>query len=192
MTSGGEVRLAGKRMDNRTGLTFKKALVFLIEGINKVSTAVGLAGGYTTITLSVALTFYEVIARYVFNRPTHFTLESCLMLQVLIVATTTAYILKEEGHVSMGFITERLSRATRNWVTCITSFFGLLYCAFLCTLLWKTAVWNVHVHMVTEDLEWPVAPFQFALCAGLALLGLQFIARSYRYYKLATGAAGAE
>ena len=163
-----------------------------MEVINRISEWVGKVGGYTTVTLSVALTFYEVIMRYGFNSPTRFSLESCLMLQVLIVGTTTAYILKEEGHVGMGFITERLSHTVRNWLTCVTSIFGVFYAAFLCVLLWETAVWNVQVGMVTEDLEVPLAPLQFALFGGLALLGLQFIARSYKYYRLAVGGDGTE
>ena len=166
-----------------------KGLVYTLKGIDKISELVGKVGGYATVSLSVALMSFEVIMRYGFNRPTRFSLESCLILQVLIVATTAAYILKEEGHVSMDFVTERLSPVTRNWLTCITSFFGLFYCAFLCVLLWKTAMWNATIGMVTEDMEIPVAPIQFALFGGLALLGLQFIARSYKYYTLAVAAA---
>jgi TRAP-type C4-dicarboxylate transport system permease small subunit len=168
----------------------KRIIGSVADGISNISHWVGKVGGYATVSLIVGLMFYEVVSRYVFNSPTKFTLETVLLLQMLFVATSAAYILKEEGHVTIGFVTDRLSDNVRNWLTCATSILCALYCAFVCLQLWKTAIWNVRVHAVTDRMDFPIAPFQFFLIAGLALLGLQFIARSYKYYKM-TGRATA-
>lgn len=164
--------------------TVKSGIVTIIEGIDKVSELTGKIGGYTTLILIIAIMFYEVIARYVFNSPTTFALEFSIFFQILLVATTAPYILKKEGHVSIGLLMERFSENTRNWLLCITSIIGSLYCAFLSVEMWKTASWSLKVKTASETVGVPLAPIQFALFAGLVLLSLQFISRSLKYYKL--------
>ena len=162
----------------------KRIIGSVADRISSISDRVGKVCGYTIVTLIVGLMFFEVISRYIFNSPTKFTLETVLLLQMMFVAVSAAYILKEEGHVTIGFVTDRLSDNVRNWLTCVTSIICALYCAFVCLQLWKTATWNFSVGSVTDVMDFPIAPFQFFLMAGFALLGLQFIVRSYEHYRM--------
>jgi TRAP-type C4-dicarboxylate transport system permease small subunit len=52
--------------------------------------------------------------------------------------------------------------------------------------MWINALWNMHVGKYTENLELPVAIFQFTLFGGFVLLALQFIEKIFKHYKMAT------
>jgi TRAP-type C4-dicarboxylate transport system permease small subunit len=166
------------------GVTPPKSQVKLFNVISAVSVWVGKVGGYSAIILIIGLMFFEVIMRRVFHRPTTFTLETVLILQAMFVATSAAFILRSEGHVSVTFVTDRLSENLRHWFLCVTSLVSVAFCALICIELWNSAVWNLRTHLATDVMLFPIAPFQFALIAGFVLLGLQFIVRSYEQYKM--------
>ena len=157
------------------------------RAIGKTSGAVGTYGGRTVLVLIVLIMVYEVVARYVFNRPTMWALEFAVYAQVLLVALSAAYVLREEGHVCIGLVIEQLSERTRNWLVCANSIIGALYCIVLSIQMWNTARWSFTVSTASETMGVPLAPIQFILLGGLALLSLQFLARSAAYGKKARG-----
>ena len=114
-----------------------KAVSFPFSWINKTSDFVGKTGGYAALVLVICVMFYEVVARYVFDSPTRFALEYSIMIQMLLVSLAASYILREEGHVSIGIVVENLSEMTRHWFMVVTSIIGAMYCTLLCLTLWK-------------------------------------------------------
>lgn len=155
------------------------------DGVDRVATAVGRIGGYGAILLTIFLVVYEVVARYVFNSPTQFTLEFGLILQIVVVAAAAAYVLKEGGHVGIELITERLSARARAWAGCVHAVFGFALCALYGRQLWGSGAWSLKINRLTEDVEMPLAPFQFLLLAGIVLLAVQFVVQGYRSYAAA-------
>lgn len=162
----------------------KRVVGHILDIISKASEWIGKIGGYCSIGLLISMMFLEVIMRYVFNRPTKFTIEFALFFQILAVAAASAYVLKAGGHISIQFITDMFSEKVRNRVLSIASIVGMLFSGFMCLQLWRTASWNLKVNLVTQTLGIPIAPFQFALFAGFALMGLQFLVQSYKHYKM--------
>ncbi|MBW7923158.1 MAG: TRAP transporter small permease [Burkholderiaceae bacterium] len=149
-----------------------------------VGAASGFVGKYAASALLVAIVLimaYEVVARNLFGRPTTWALEYAIYSQILFVALSAAYVLREEGHVSIGLVLEQLSQRKRNGLLCISSIAGAVYCAVLTVQMWKTASWSLRVGTASETMGVPLAPLQFVLAAGLCLLGLQFIARGFAY-----------
>ena len=164
----------------------KRGLIGTIaDGVDWISGIIGKFVGYSAVVLTVISLFYEVIARYVFNSPTKFTLETGLIMQVIIVSAAAAYILKEGGHVSIELVTERLPNRVRHWMNFISSIIGALLCLLFCVQMWRTASWSSHIGNLTETLEIQIGPIQFFMFGGFALLGVQFLVRSYRFYLLA-------
>jgi TRAP-type C4-dicarboxylate transport system permease small subunit len=157
----------------------------IADGIDWISGIIGKFIGYSAVVLTVISLFYEVIARYVFNSPTKFTLETGLIMQVILVSSAAAYILKEGGHVSIELVTERLPVRVRHWMNFITSIMGALLCLLFCVQVWRTASWSSHIGNLTETLEIRIGPIQFFMFGGFALLGIQFLVQSYRSYLLA-------
>lgn len=163
----------------------KSAPVALMQAflhvIEKTSGAVGKYGGRTVLVLIILIMVYEVIARYVFNKPTMWALEFAVYAQVLLVALSVAYVLREEGHVCIGLVIEQFSEKKRHWLMCVNSIIGALFCAVLSVQMWNTARWSLKVSTASETMGVPLAPIQFILLGGLILLSLQFLARSYKY-----------
>lgn len=153
----------------------------IIRIIGATSGLLGKYGGRSMLVLIILIMVYEVVARYVFGRPTMWALEYSIYSQVLLVALSAAYVLREEGHVAVGLVLERCSERRRNWLICVSSIAGAVYCAVLTIQMWNTASWSFRVNTASETMGVPLAPLQFVLTAGMCLLGLQFLARSYAY-----------
>lgn len=163
--------------DRREGL-----LPWLADGVDRLSGFLGRVIGYTALIGSVSLMFYEVLARYVFDRPTRFTIEYGLILQIVLVGGAAAYVLREGGHVEIELITERLSPRARRWAGVVQSACGVAVSVIFAWQVWGSAAWSLQIHKLTLDMQQPVAPFQFFLFGGLCLLGLQFAVRGLRFY----------
>jgi len=153
----------------------------ILRAIAAVSGFVGKYGGRSLLMLIIFVMVYEVVARYVFGRPTIWALEIAIYSQVLFVALTAAYVLREEGHVSMGLLLEQFTERRRNWYLCASSIMGAIYSAVVMIQMWNTASWSLRVSTASETVGIPLAPLQFVLTAGLFLLVLQFVARSIEY-----------
>ena len=150
-------------------------------GIDGTSGFIGRYGGRALLAIIIFIMVYEVIARYVFNSPTDWALEFAIYGQVLLVALSAAYVLREEGHVSIGLVIEQFSERTQHWFVCANSIIGALYCIVLSIQVWNTARWSYQVKTASDTVGVPLAPLQFILFGGLVLLSLQFLSRSYRY-----------
>lgn len=156
----------------------------LFKSIEWLSVRLGFVA-YASLIILIAVTFYEIIARYLFQSPTIWSLETGLLAQVVFVAMSGAYVLKEEGHVSVELITERLTVRARNTVLFLTSMISALLYGFMAYQLLNTGLFALRVMKRTTTLGLLLFPFQFLLALGLAVFALQFIARSYKYYQLA-------
>lgn len=163
----------------------RRAISSAAQNIDRFTVFLGKVFGCVTVIVTVGLLFYEVIVRYVFNSPTRFTLEVGLIMQIVLVSLASAYALMVGAHVKIELLTERLPHKARNWLNFFNSITGTLFCLLLCVILWRTGSWSLKVGNYTEMLELPLAPLQFLMFGGMALLGVQFLFRSYRSYVLA-------
>ncbi len=157
------------------------SLPAILRAIGAVSGFVGKYGARSLLVLIIFVMVYEVVARYVFGRPTTWALEFAIYSQVLFVALSAAYVLREEGHVSMGLLLERFTERRRNWFMCANSIMGAIYSAVVSIQMWNTANWSLRVGTASETVGIPLAPLQLVLTAGLFLLVLQFVARGVAY-----------
>lgn len=170
----------------------RNAAPTIVRIVDATSGLLGKYGGRSMLVLIILIMVYEVIARYVFGRPTMWALEYSIYSQVLLVALSAAYVLREEGHVAVGLVLERCSERRRNWLICASSIVGAGYCAVLTIQMWNTASWSFRVNTASETMGVPLAPLQFILTAGMCLLGLQFLARSYVYGRKALQATSTD
>jgi len=137
---------------------------------------------YVGIGVVLLVVLWEVASRNFFNAPTQWSVEVATLGQALLACLGAAYVLQEEAHISVDFVTERLSEKQRDWVFCIESIIGFFLVAFFTFQLFKDGLWSMHINKVTDNALLPIFPFQLICTIGLAIMAVQFIIRSRKYY----------
>ncbi len=127
------------------------------------------------ITLAVCV---NVIMRYVFNRPIIGVEEITEQLLLFITFLGTAWLLKNEGHVTVDFVVIRLSPRTQAILTIISSLFGVLislaFTWYGTKVAWANFVKGAYFSTI---LELPKAPFFAVIPLGSFFLLVQFLRR---------------
>ncbi len=94
--------------------------------VDSISAVFGLAGG-TLLILAAFVICYEVVARYVFNSPTIWSLELSVLIVLPAVFLAVGYGLKEGSHVKVEFLLNFLSAKTCQVLEIASNFFVLVY-----------------------------------------------------------------
>jgi TRAP-type C4-dicarboxylate transport system permease small subunit len=145
-----------------------KAARSLIERIIR-STAT--AGMIVLIPLML-ITTGDVLGRSVFNKPITGTFELSEYMLAVVVLLGAAYTQQVKGHVTVEFLTSRLSRRTEQVCRVITLALSL----FIVTILvWQGFTLAIEETGVTDQLRIPRAPFKMLVGIGCGLLWLQIL-----------------
>ena len=131
------------------------------------------------IMLSVGL---EVIVRYFFNRPMIWVTEvtECLLLYTTFLGT--GWLLREEGHVKVDIILNRLKPRTTAFLGILSSLVGIFVSSML-TYYGMSLTWNYlrrGIYTPTA-MEIPVAAIHVIIPIGSFMLLIQFVRRTGRF-----------
>jgi TRAP-type C4-dicarboxylate transport system permease small subunit len=150
--------------------------------LNKISTALGWLGFVSVIALTL-LIGHDVFMRYVLLSPTRWTLEVAMGIQMLFGFLCAGYVLREGGHIRMQLFTEHISLKKRLWLFMVTSGLGFLLCVVLAYYSWLMTVSSYRIGELTSLVEYPIWWLKAIILVGFSLLGLQFVAETYKYYR---------
>ena len=122
--------------------------------------------------------FYEVVARYVFQSPTEWSLELTGYALVWAGFLGAAYALQLARHVEVDLIVERLSMRASRRLRLVTDLIAFVFCAVVV----RYGISFVHHSYVTDaasvsPLRVPLFLPELGVPLGIALLGLQFLVR---------------
>jgi len=124
---------------------------------------------------------YEVVMRYIFNRPTIWALEVNQSLLCIYAALAGGYTLLRRGHVNVEIVYSRFGMRTRTVIDILTSF---LFFGFIIVLLWQTWDMAFDSLMLGERSEsllgLPLYPAKIAIVIGVILILLQGFANFVR------------
>lgn len=124
---------------------------------------------------------YEVVMRYIFNRPTIWALEINQSLLCIYAALAGGYTLLRRGHVNVEIVYSRFGMRTRMVIDILTSF---LFFGFIIVLLWQTWDMAFDSLMLRERSEGllglPLYPAKIAIVIGALLILMQGIANFIR------------
>jgi TRAP-type mannitol/chloroaromatic compound transport system permease small subunit len=144
--------------------------------IGKINLFLGTVLQWTILPIS-AIVMFEVIARYVFNRPTIWAWDVNVQLLALMATLGGGYVLLNDDHVRVDILVAKFSSRKR---AILDSFTGLLTIVALGVLTWHlseeaiTSVKYLEVHWS----YWapPVYPLRVLMAFGSLMLLLQAIA----------------
>ena len=140
-------------------------------------------GSFLLLVMALS-TAYEVLMRYFFTRPTLWSQD--LNENFLVYATylAAAWILRQDRHVAVTILVDRLSPKGRQLMNCVASTLGALTCV---VLMWQSLDYTIdlfvsgelHIRslIIPKWLSWAPVPF------GSGLLCIYFVRRAYIFYR---------
>lgn len=150
------------------------------RGIGAISTWSGSLVAYWSV-IAVFVYYYEVIARYVFNSPTNWAHESMFLMFGMQYLLSGAYAYRDEAHVRVDVLYERLSVRGKARMDVVTSFFFFVFAG---TLMITGGIFAYDSASVLEVsfTEWGIQywPVKIAIALGAFLILLQGLARLIR------------
>ena len=126
----------------------------------------------------------DVVMRYFFNRPTGWVLQFSEYILLYIPFLAAAFVLREESHIRIDIVLNRLTRKTQSLISMITS---LLSCLVLAILTYYGTYITIDFYQrnvpTLKYLKIPEFLVIMVIPIGCFLFSIQFIRRAYGYYK---------
>ena len=149
----------------------------IVTGIDKMSDLMGHIVKYLILVLILVLC-YEVVSRYVFDKPTIWAMETSKMVFGAIGSLCWGYTLKIGGHVRVDLFYTMFSKKWKAIVDlALTIIFLFPIELILIYTGYKWAFFALRVNERMVDSSWlpPSAPFRFVLAIGFTLFFIQTI-----------------
>lgn len=108
----------------------KKAAYHYQKCVKILVMAGGLVGAVCLFVVTL-ITFYEVVARYVFNSPTTWSLDYCIYLVMWATFIGAAYTLMSHGHIKVEVLVEKFSAKSQKYLKIFVYCLALLFCIVL-------------------------------------------------------------
>ena len=116
------------------------------------------------------ITFADVGARYLFNKPFNFSVEVTELSMGLMVYFGLGLTTHENGHVRVDFFTLKLGERVRAAIELLTSLIAVAYLAVMIWRLWLRALVLFEKHDVSQVLHLPFWPVAFAMATAASFL----------------------
>ena len=139
----------------------------------------GLLMMFSLITVCI-----DVVMRYFFNRPTGWVLQFSEYILLYIPFLAAAFVLREESHIRIDIVLNRLTEKARSLINMVTS---LLSCIVLAILTYYGTYITIDFYQrnvpTLKYLKIPEFLVIMVIPIGCFLFSIQFIRRAYRYYR---------
>ncbi len=162
-----------------------RPLLRFIEQLNRLGSLVS----QCCLVLLLVLVFHEVIARYLFNSPTLYSVELSEYLLILLAFIAAGWVMQEDRHVRMHSFVHLLPERMQHFLACLTSGIVFLFCGVLIWYGFKAAyiAWRGEYHS-SSLLNMPIWIPYLIIPLGSLLLALQVIVQFCTHVdKLLTG-----
>jgi TRAP-type mannitol/chloroaromatic compound transport system permease small subunit len=161
-------------------LSIRRSMDSLLGLVDSVSDALGKIAGWLLLPLSFFVT-YEVVLRYVFDKPTIWVWDLGVQLQAFIIALGGSYALRMKSHVSIDILVSKLPERKR---AILDSFTDVLMMSGILVLLWR--LWLSAELAVNIGERWtsgwapPIYPLKVVLVIAVAIMFFQALANWIR------------
>ncbi|MFC2019868.1 TRAP transporter small permease subunit [Chloroflexota bacterium] len=137
------------------------------------------------IVLVMVAIFIHVIVRKLVGSMTIVVVEVSAYLMVYLTFLGTAWLLKQEGHVKMDLLLNRLRPRAQIWLNMVTSVVGVMVCL---SIAWSAGAttWGMFRSGIEYTMGVGPPPWFLLLLPipiGFFLLSIQFIRRTHGYLK---------
>jgi len=154
----------------------------ILRVIDSISEYCGRATSWCCLVLVLVL-FYEVVARYVFSRPTIWASETSTMLGATIAALGWAYTHRHRGHVGVDVFSSHLSpkaKAISDVILTLLFFFPLIIIFAYIAGGRMYSSWALDEKLIETYWYPPAGPIRAVVFLGFCLFALQGFAQFIR------------
>jgi TRAP-type C4-dicarboxylate transport system permease small subunit len=102
--------------------------------LEKVNSILGMLAGYIVFIMNF-IVLYAVVMRYIFDRPPTWTTETATFMLMFITFIPLGFVLQNNMHIKVDFVTMRLSDKTQKGLSIFNAF---LCAAFTIILFWQS------------------------------------------------------
>lgn len=161
----------------------------IVRYIDRLNDVIGRSISWLTV-LMVIVTFLVVVLRYIFSSGWIAMQESVIYMHAFVFMTGIAYTLKQNRHVRVDIVYERIGPRSRAWVDLFGAIFLLIpFCLFIIVISWNYVSLSWSLLEGSRDAGGLPAVFLLKTMIPLMaiLLMLQGVAQGLRSILLLTG-----
>ena len=152
----------------------------LLRCLDYITRKAGLAAAFLILVLMALLT-YEVIARYLFDSPTIWAMETSQLLMCVVVALGGGFSYLYGAHVNVDIVVDRFSERNRAIVELFTEIFVFIFVGFFLFKMGIVTFESLKMQETTGTyFDPPVYPVKILVVMGVFLVFLQVISRFIR------------
>jgi C4-dicarboxylate transporter DctQ subunit len=144
----------------------------ICNSINKISDYFGWLGAALIFLLALLLG-YDVIMRYVFNKPTSWVLDISQLLQAALAFTTASYVLKSGRHVNMNMVTQYVSPKWQRRLFLISNTMTMIGCGWMSILSWSLFTKSYKIKEAAYGIDIPLYPWKILVAFCFLMISLQ-------------------
>ena len=151
-----------------------------LDGIDNLNDWAGVPAWVLIPVLMLVVT-YEVVARYVFDSPTIWSIEVDRFLLIIITVLGGGWALLHRGHVNVDIVYGRFSPRVRAIIDVITFVIIFFVMAVLLREFSLMAIESVKIREITESM-WapPIYPIKVIAVVGISIFFVQCFAKFIR------------
>jgi TRAP-type mannitol/chloroaromatic compound transport system permease small subunit len=153
--------------------------------IDRINEKIGQAVSFLIVILGLVI-LYEIIARYLFNRPTIWVHETAQMIFGAYAILLGAYALRRGAHVNVDILYGRFNPRTRSVIDLFTWVLFYIFCGLILVKGWEMA-WDSYRMGETESTSFapPLYPIKMMIPLGALLILLQGLTKTVKDFILA-------
>lgn len=156
-----------------------------LKVVDLVNEWAGKSVAWLFIPLTIATTI-EVVARYMFNKPTIWVWDVNVMFSVLLVIFSAGYTYLYDAHVRVDILVIRLSKRKRAILDLVTSFLFFFSVGALIHYGWQRGLYSIEVGEYRQSiLNPPIAWLRMCVPIAAFLFFMQGVARFIRDFAVA-------
>jgi C4-dicarboxylate transporter, DctQ subunit len=152
------------------------------QGITKINTFNEVLAEIGAVVLAI-IVIWGVMLTYVFGKSDIFSVEISEYLLILLCFFSIAYVQKENRHVTVDIMTEKLSDNKRQILGIITSLLCLIFCLVVGWEAANVSMMNYQRNFYSTSLiRFPMWAPYLIISYGFVMLTLQFLVNIYNLF----------
>lgn len=132
------------------------------------------------LVANMGIIVYNVLGRVVFNKPLGGLVDMVSVIFALTVALSISYTEKENGHIKMDLLIQKLPRMGKIVLHTVTGVFAMAVLALLTYMMYYYAGKTLAAHNITMTVGIPIFPFVAVIAVSMTFY---FVAMVHNFIK---------